>query len=258
MEIKDSWRTTSGQPVWAHWIFLIWLFIQHLGAFCAKILLNSGLVFQAELGVSRPGCVHLTLPRPAVQQLVDSLNVHPPPHLTPLLLLPPQPSRHHSLVWWRVEPLHCNYTFISPWKAASIALPSPLSLHGSTPFPPIHCLPSLTHRLQLCLLRASTCSTPQFHFRETNKRAAMRRRGPPVLQIQAKWGRNGGNVSEETEWDGRVWRSGSERRDRLANDVLIGHTQGQRRGSAWEEEKPADVVEHLRGTSFSVAAFFPR
>lgn len=35
------------------------------------------------------------------------------------------PPRHRSLVWWRVEPLHCNYTFVSPSQAASRLSPPP-------------------------------------------------------------------------------------------------------------------------------------
>lgn len=81
---------------------------------------------------------------------------------------------HHSVVWWRVEPLQRNYTFISPTQPASEAplppcSPSPPRFAPrflSPPFIYLQCLASPTHHLHVAHIPALHLLTPisPFHL----------------------------------------------------------------------------------------------
>lgn len=178
---------------------------------------------------------------------------------------------HHSLVWWRVEPLHCNYTFISPSQAASrlsppptLSVPSLLCPIAPSPLLSYVCIASphspaisiSTWRGQNTCLIPSNTPKPfffSFQFREINKRQRQELEWDWVgagleclrwelrlgekKQHEIVWNVRGGWW--ECELGGRWGFSGWRKRgwtERLANDILIWHTQGQTCRSVWEAE----------------------
>lgn len=114
--------------------------------------------WQEGAGVSLPGwcwCLYTDTDNPLFSIFPNGVQPLPPGSVVPCR------SCHHSLVWWRVEPLQRNYTFISPNSPpASHASEAPLPLMLPIPSQlcslPFHisATPALAHRLHPYLMWA--------------------------------------------------------------------------------------------------------